>query len=101
MLIIYLNFLIAIISDSFNKVMEQKVIKEYEAKCQVNHEMTLNIQYFDQWFEDFVNAKASVFTLLCPDYKNETVKLVNSIVAPLKAEMRKLGNQFRDVKKEI
>ena len=62
MLIIYLNFLIAIISDSYGKVMQKEIIVQYEAKIDVNFEITLTIRFLEKIL--FTMADASVYTLI-------------------------------------
>ena len=105
MLIIYLNFLIAIISDSYQAVMKEVIIRQYAAKCQVIFEITLAVHYFDKIFWPMHNYYATVFTLVCRENYTTIDKNVDAIVAPLQADikgaMNTLQGEVMEVKEEV
>ena len=52
MLITLLNFLIAIISDSYADVMSKALIHQYRSKCDFNDESQIVLNMFPGWFKD-------------------------------------------------
>ena len=52
MLITLLNFLIAIISDSYADVMSKALVHQYSSKCDFNEETQVIFNMFPGWFDD-------------------------------------------------
>lgn len=81
MMIIYLNFLIAIISDSYANVITKKVIVLYGARAEVNFEITLMFEFLQKYL--FTLPHASTFSLLCTYDESSDDRLADKIVGSI------------------
>ena len=69
-MIILLNFLIAIISDSYADVMSRALENQYRSKCDFNEETQVIFNMFPGWFDDSKNQARVYVMRSTKDVKN-------------------------------
>lgn len=95
MLIILLNFLIAIISQSYDSVMTRQEQIVYHARCEFNVECTLISEFISSFTEEEGSGKASILTLSATIETNTGADMMG-LVGPIKAFIKRELGSYRD-----
>lgn len=92
--IVLLNFLIAIISTSYDEVMTGANSIIYEGRSDVNYESTLLVNFYDELFHEVQVTK--VFTLLSNTDAEEADPNTTGIVRPIKKLIHDFKKKFKE-----
>jgi DNA anti-recombination protein RmuC len=108
-LIVLLNFLIAIISQAYDEVMTKEEIDRYEARCDLNIEVAIKLDTFDLLLQKLklknllsasVKEQNKVFYLKCNSFtkelENEYLGFVKTIKNAVKVQNKILKNDIKN-----